>query len=127
MVKKTSYYPDDWNDSNPSSGQCAVSALIINDYFGGDIVWADALLPSGQKISHYFNIIDGKTIDLTRSQFPNGTMIPKGAEKKKNFASTREFILSNDNTKKCYKLLKKMVKNNLENLKQISPSSLLLS
>lgn len=86
---------------------------MVNDYFGGDIVWADAILPNGQKVSHYFNIIDGKVVDLTRSQFPDGTIIPEGIEKKKDFASTREFMLSSDNTKKRYELLKEIVRNNL--------------
>lgn len=111
--KDTSYCPDDWGNSNSSFGQCAVSALVVNDYFGGDIVWSDALLPTGQKVSHYFNLIDGKVVDLTRSQFPEGTVIPEGVEKKKDFASTREFMLSSDNTKKRYELLKEIVRNNL--------------
>jgi len=111
--KETSYYPDDWDKSNSSFGQCAVSALVLNDYFSGDIVWADALLPNGQKVSHYFNLIDGKEVDLTRSQFPEGTVIPKGVEKKKDFASTREFMLSSENTKRRYKLMKEIVINNL--------------
>jgi len=111
--KETSYCPDDWSNSNSSFGQCAVSALVFNDYFGGDIVWANALLPTGQKVSHYFNFIDGKIIDLTRSQFPEGTIIPGGIEKKNDFASTREFMLSSNNTKKRYELLKEIVRNNL--------------
>jgi len=111
--KETSYCPDDWSNSNSALGQCAVSALVVNDYFGGDIVWADALLPTGQKISHYFNFIDGKVVDLTRSQFPEGSIIPEGSEKKKDFSSTREFMLSNVNTKRRYEQLKGIVKNNL--------------
>jgi hypothetical protein len=111
--KETSYCPNDWANSNPSFGQCAVSALVVNDYLGGEIVWADALLPSGQMISHYFNVIDGKTVDLTRSQFPKGTIIPKGIEKKRDFASTREFMLTSVNTEKRYELLKEIVRNNL--------------
>lgn len=111
-TKETSYYPTEWNKLKPSLGQCAVTALIINDYFGGEIVWAEVLLPNGQKISHYFNFIDGKEVDFTCSQFPDGTQIPKGIKKKKDFNTPREFLLSNDNTKKRYELLKKRVQNN---------------
>ena len=39
--KQTAYCPAEWNKVNPSCGQCAVTALIVNDYFGGDIVWAE--------------------------------------------------------------------------------------
>lgn len=111
--KETSYCPDEWDSSNLSLGQCAISALMVNDYFGGDIIWSHVLLPTGQKVSHYYNLIDSKVVDLTRSQFPEGTIVPEGTDKKKGFASTREFMLSNDNTKKRYELLKKIVKNNL--------------
>lgn len=108
--KETSYLPDEWNHANAALGQCAVTALIVNDFFGGDIVWADALLPDGQMVSHYFNVIDGKVVDLTRSQFPQGTSIPEGREKKKGFGSTREFMVSSENTKKRYELLRERVK-----------------
>lgn len=112
--KETSYFPAEWNELNPSFGQCAITALIVNDYFGGDIVWSEAILPNGQKISHFFNMVKGKEVDLTHSQFPEGTIVPKGVEKKKDFASTREFMLSSDNTKKRYELLKEKVRNCLE-------------
>jgi len=111
--KETSYCPNEWNEKNPALGQCAVSALVANDYFGGKIIWAEVLSSDGQKISHYFNSIDGQEVDLTRSQFPVGTIIPAGVEKKKGFASTRKFMLSNENAKKRYELLKGKVENNL--------------
>lgn len=103
---ETSYYSEKWDSSNAAYGQCAVTALIVNDYFGGDIVWAEVDLPSGEKESHYFNLIDDKEIDLTGSQFPIGTIVPKGVPKKKEFATTKEFMLSNDNTKIRYEILK---------------------
>jgi hypothetical protein len=111
--KETSYTPEDWTILNSSIGQCAVTALIVNDYLGGDIIWSEVLLPNGQKVSHYFNFIGGKEIDLTRSQFPKDSIIPRGIEKKKGFATPREFMLSNSNTKRRYDLLKEIVRNNL--------------
>ena len=116
--KETSYCPNEWNQSNPSLGQCAITALIANDYFGGEIVWAEAVLPDGQKISHFFNYINGKEVDLTRSQFPGGTVIPTGIEKKKDFASTREYLLSYENKNSRYAALKEKV---VENLKSDNP------
>jgi hypothetical protein len=112
--KETSYRSDEWNELNPSFGQCAVTALIVNDYFGGDIVWSEALLPNGQKISHFFNLINGKEVDLTRSQFLEGTIVPKGIEKKKDFASTREYLMSYENKNSRYAVLKEKVRNYLE-------------
>lgn len=107
--KETSYSPDSWSTDNSALGQCAVTALVVNDYLGGEIVWADAVLPDGQTISHYFNLVDGNEVDLTRSQFPEGTIIPKGVKKSKDFVTTRDFLLSNDNAKKRYEILKTAV------------------
>ncbi len=55
---------DNWSDNNKYFGMCAITSLIINDYFGGDIckIYVDG-------ISHYFNLVEDKIIDLTSSQF----------------------------------------------------------
>lgn len=113
-TRETSHDADKWNESNPALEQCAVSALIVNDYCGGEIVWAEALLPDGQKISHYFNLVDGEEVDTTRSQFPEGTIIQKGVKRNKEFPTTRDSLLSNENTKKRYEILKERVENNLK-------------
>lgn len=54
----------DWNGNNKCFGMCAITSLIIHDYFGGDIckIHVDG-------ISHYFNLVEDKIIDLTSSQF----------------------------------------------------------
>lgn len=54
----------EWDDNNKCFGMCAITALIINDYFGGNIckIYVDG-------ISHYFNLVEEKIIDLTSSQF----------------------------------------------------------
>ncbi len=107
--KETSLDPDNWAPANSALGQCAVTALIINDYLGGELVWAEVSLPNGEKISHYFNLINKKEIDLTRKQFPKGAKIPKGISKKKNFSTTREYVLSHSETQKRYEKIKKEV------------------
>lgn len=64
--KDLCYYKvqDEWNENNKCFGMCAITALIINDYFGGEIckIYVD-------EISHYFNVIDNNVVDLTGSQF----------------------------------------------------------
>lgn len=64
---------DGWEKKHPSTGQCAVTALVIQDMCGGDIVRMD-LGPLG---SHYLNRMpngEGYTdYDLTWSQFPSET------------------------------------------------------
>ena len=112
--RETSSDSENWSRENPAWGQCAVTAAVLNDYVGGDIVWAEAALPSGRKVSHYFNLLKGNEIDLTREQFPVSTVIPKGVEKKKSFTSTREYVLSFEVTRNRYELLKGSVENYLK-------------
>ena len=98
----------EWNSDNPSLGQCAITALVVNDYFGGKIM--RVMTNSG---SHYYNLIDNKVIDLTVEQF-NGE-IP---EYQKGEERTREYLLSNEDTKKRYLALL----NNLEKTIDHKPS-----
>ena len=83
-----------------------MTACTVQDELGGDIVWAEANLPDGRAISHYFNLIDGQEVDLTRDQFPQGTMIPAGQPKTKGFPTTRDYVLSFDVTRQRYNVLK---------------------
>lgn len=50
-------------------GQCFVTALIVQDFFGGDILRHDF----GNGDIHFWNRLpNGKEIDLTSGQFPDG-------------------------------------------------------
>jgi hypothetical protein len=53
-----------WTERTPSRGQCGVTALVINDHFGGEILKTRAG-PSW----HFYNRIEGRTLDLTADQF----------------------------------------------------------
>jgi hypothetical protein len=100
---------DEWSSDNPSLGQCAVTACIVQYYIGSDIVNSVATLPNGTEISHYLNLINGKYIDLTIQQFTDGTTFSSPKPKQKNFPSTREYCLSYKNTNKRYEILKAKV------------------
>lgn len=55
----------DWTPTNPSRGQCAVTAMVVQDRFGGELL---RVVNEGE--SHYFNRLnDGTEVDLTRDQF----------------------------------------------------------
>jgi hypothetical protein len=112
--KETSSYSDDWNKKNPAWGQCAITSCIVQDYLGGEIVWAEVILPTNEKISHYFNKINGKELDLTRVSFPEGTVVPGGIPKTKGLPTTREYVLSYEPTKLRYKKLKERVDEHLK-------------
>ncbi len=85
---------DDWDENNKCFGMCAITSLIINDYFDGDIckIHVDG-------ISHYFNLIDNKIIDLTSGQFNHNI------DYKDYQIIDRQKILTDD-TKNRYNILK---------------------
>ena len=70
---------------------------------------AKVVLPDGVHTTHYFNKIHGVSIDLTRSQFPEGTEIGHGEPYHSSFDSTRDYILSNEGTRSRYEKLKSRV------------------
>ena len=53
-----------WQARNPARGQCNVTALLVNDLYGGDILKTP--LPDGD---HFYNRINGDRIDFTAEQF----------------------------------------------------------
>jgi hypothetical protein len=112
--KETSADENNWSASNPSWGQCAVTAAVVNDYLGGEIVWAQVKMPDGTDVSHYFNRINGEEKDLTRMQFPAGTKVPSGVPKTKGFPTTRDYLLSYSLTRQRYEILKFRVKEFLD-------------
>lgn len=103
----------EWSVENKALGQCAVTACVLHDYLGGEILNTTATLPDGSTDSHYYNLIDGEEVDLTRSQFPDGTEFTPGVEKKKEFNSTKEYVLSYGPTDERYRILKARVILNL--------------
>jgi len=53
-----------WTAENPALGQCGVTALVVHDLFGGDVLKT----PYGD-IQHFYNRISGRRLDFTASQF----------------------------------------------------------
>jgi len=50
----------------PSYGQCAPTAIVIWERFGGEILKTDGWPPNGR---HFYNRIDGTKYDFTADQF----------------------------------------------------------
>jgi hypothetical protein len=82
-----------WSPSNPAQNHCSITSLIVNDYFGGEILSTHT--PGG---THFYNLIDGKRWDLTVSQFAEP--VPYDDTR-----STREVALADTSPEK-YELLK---------------------
>jgi len=53
-----------WTETNPAAGQCNVTALLVHELFGGELL--KTRLPEGD---HFYNWIDGQRYDFTESQF----------------------------------------------------------
>src|SRR6516225_2230375 len=53
-----------WTAENPAAGQCNVTALLVHELFGGELL--KTRLPEGD---HFYNRVDGQRYDFTESQF----------------------------------------------------------
>ena len=81
-----------WRPDNPAAGQCSVTALVVQDELGGDILKTDV-----DGAWHFYNRIDGRRIDFTMSQFDS----PIGYD---DLPSNRQEALA-DTSFKQYELL----------------------
>lgn len=60
----------DWRPENPARGQCGVTALVLHDLFGGDLVLGEVRVAGERTGVHYWNSFNaGLQVDLTRGQF----------------------------------------------------------
>ncbi|MEM7642657.1 MAG: hypothetical protein AAF366_09020 [Pseudomonadota bacterium] len=53
-----------WSPENPANGQCNVTAAVVADLFGLEILRTEL-----GDVWHYYNRADGRRVDLTDSQF----------------------------------------------------------
>lgn len=73
--------PDDvaraaWTPDNPAWGHCDLTALIVNDVFGGDLMLGEVYLDGVQHGFHYWNRLpSGVELDLTYEQFRRGQTV----------------------------------------------------
>jgi hypothetical protein len=68
---------EDWCPENPARGQCGVTALVLHDLLGGELLIADVLHADGSRQGvHYWNRLPGGVeIDLTREQFTRSEVV----------------------------------------------------
>ena len=88
-----------WNEQDYTCGQCAITAFIVQDIFGGDIY--EVPLENGGV--HCFNIVDGKAVDLASEQFGDKVKDLDYAHAKKQ---NRELRLQEPEKKDRYERLK---------------------
>jgi len=96
---ETSASPEEWSKANPSRGQCAITACVIQDALEGRLIRCVVTYPDGREESHYANLLANDVIyDLTASQFPEGCEFGPWEER------TREYVLGYPATLARYNL-----------------------
>ncbi|MEK9175405.1 MAG: hypothetical protein AAB795_02305 [Patescibacteria group bacterium] len=118
---ETSSDGENWNVENPTWGQCAVTALVVQDFFGGQLLRTNSFRSKHPQMvtahSHYFNRIQRKLgsseseyVDFTESQFENKNAFVR--LKKDAVIKSREHLLPENPSpeqikfKERYKLLR---------------------
>ncbi|MGW8564689.1 YunG family protein [Isoptericola sp. NPDC055881] len=68
---------DEWSPEKPSRDQCGMTALVVQDILGGDLILAEVHVDGAQIGHHYWNRLpDGTDVDLTADQFlPEETVV----------------------------------------------------
>ncbi|WP_435844825.1 YunG family protein [Streptomyces klenkii] len=86
----TPEYRSRWTPGNPARDQCGVTALVLNDLLGGELVRGEVLVGGVRTDFHWWNRLGaGVEIDLTREQFrpeeivTGGVVIPRPPEIKR--------------------------------------------
>jgi hypothetical protein len=76
-------YPPDarnpWDPDNPARGQCGVTAAVLNDILGGELVRGEVQVDGERVDFHWWNrLAGGLEIDLTREQFGPHEIVTEG-------------------------------------------------
>ncbi|TCW54013.1 hypothetical protein EC917_10967 [Bacillus thuringiensis] len=75
-----------WTIENPAKGQCGVTALVVQDIYGGKIKKTKI-----EEVWHFYNSIDGERFDFTEAQFnENLNYLDVESNREEAFADTNE-------------------------------------
>jgi hypothetical protein len=67
---------DEWSPANPARGQCDITALVVHDFLGGELLGADVYRDGERIEGHMWNRLpSGVEVDLTREQFKRGEVV----------------------------------------------------
>ncbi len=98
---KESYY----SVENPARGQCVVSSLVMQKYFGGELL-RYKVTGDGIDESHYCNTFDdGTLIDVTDSQYTQPMTLKVALVDLRGHVTVREKLLADEHRLHRYELL----------------------
>ncbi|URM90799.1 hypothetical protein LUW75_13335 [Streptomyces sp. MRC013] len=73
-----------WRPDNPARDQCGVTAMVLNDLLGGELIRGEVLVDGVRTDYHWWNRLGmGVEVDLTREQFgpeeivTGGVVVPR--------------------------------------------------
>lgn len=89
---------DEWSYSNPTRGHCAIAAMLVSEYFGGNIQRG---YNAKKGEWHYWNVIDDVVYDFTRDQYKDDSISFQDVQSV-SFAT----LFENRDTRRRYELLK---------------------
>ncbi|ARQ70806.1 YunG family protein [Streptomyces marincola] len=68
-----------WTPDNPARDQCHVTAMVLNDLLGGDLLRGEVRVAGQRTDFHWWNRLGmGVEIDLTREQFAPDEIVTEG-------------------------------------------------
>ncbi len=94
-----------WNKDNPTLGQCAVTAFLVQDLVGGEVYG----IPLKDGGIHCFNVVDDCVFDLTSEQFHGETLNYEDSQ-----IQSRQQHFQRTEKKQRYELLKEEVLQELQ-------------
>jgi hypothetical protein len=75
-------WPEDrqrWHAGNPARGQCGVTALVVQDLLGGELIMGTVWVGEEQHGYHWWNRFGGSLeVDLTLEQFDPDEIVRDG-------------------------------------------------
>ncbi|MGK5530149.1 YunG family protein [Streptomyces sp. URMC 129] len=73
----TPEYRPHWHPANPARDQCGVTAMVLNDLLGGELIRGEVHVNGERTDYHWWNRLGmGVEVDLTRGQFgPEETIV----------------------------------------------------
>ena len=96
----TAQDPARWNPERPSTGHCAVVALLVQDVFGGDLIRATGVNADGPVVHYWTKTPDYGPLDLTADQFVGGAVFERFEVR------ARDRLLADPDTRARYARLK---------------------
>lgn len=68
-----------WPPDNPARGQCGVTALVVQDLLGGELIRGEVRVAGEWTDHHWWNRLGmGIEVDLTREQFTPDEIVGEG-------------------------------------------------